>query len=258
MARQEANKALELEPSLPEAQAMLGIVAGIYDYDWKEAERRFRLAMSSDPVPPQIRQWYGFFYLLPIGRAREAAQEMERGLEDDPLNILSRQSLAGCYLAAGMLEEAETQSRKCLELNDALPYAHLSMAMIHSARGQLAAAIASAEKACSYARWPINVGFLAGLLLRNGEPDRAHELLEELKPEDAYSVPMALALFHLQREDVETAARCVEKAIEQRHALLHSIMFPVTAGALCSSPYWPKLLKMRNLPSGASHAAARI
>ena len=61
--REEARKALETDPSLPEAQAMLGIVAAVFDYDWKEAERRFGLAMARDPVSPQVRYWYGGFYL---------------------------------------------------------------------------------------------------------------------------------------------------------------------------------------------------
>src|SRR5262249_28659020 len=40
-ARELALRALQIDPNLPEAHAMLGIVAGHYDYDWVEAERRF-------------------------------------------------------------------------------------------------------------------------------------------------------------------------------------------------------------------------
>src|SRR5690349_16459347 len=76
LVREYARKVLELDPSLPEAQAMMGIVSGVYDYDWKEAERRFSLAMAHQPVPAQVRQWYGFFYLLPIGRYTESADEL--------------------------------------------------------------------------------------------------------------------------------------------------------------------------------------
>jgi hypothetical protein len=39
-AREFARRALELEPDLPEAHAMVSIVAGHYDFEWKEAERR--------------------------------------------------------------------------------------------------------------------------------------------------------------------------------------------------------------------------
>jgi serine/threonine protein kinase len=56
-ARTLAQRALELDPDLPEAHAMLGIVAGQYDLDWKEAGRRFHLAMAREPISCHLRQW---------------------------------------------------------------------------------------------------------------------------------------------------------------------------------------------------------
>src|SRR5713101_3537536 len=84
LARSAAHKALEIDPSLREAQAVLGNIAATYDYDWEEAGRRFGLAMAREPVPPDVRCNYGFFYLLPVGRARDAVNEYRRALEEDP------------------------------------------------------------------------------------------------------------------------------------------------------------------------------
>ena len=61
MVRSQAQKALELDPSLPEGHAMLGAVAASLEYDWKEAERHFRLAMARDPVPVNVR-----LYVFPV------------------------------------------------------------------------------------------------------------------------------------------------------------------------------------------------
>ena len=71
-ARELATRALDIDPELPEAHAMLGIVAGHYDYDWGEAERRFRLAVKREPLSPHLRQWYATFWLFTTGRASEA------------------------------------------------------------------------------------------------------------------------------------------------------------------------------------------
>ena len=71
-ARELALRALEIDPDLPEAHAMLGIVAGHYDFDWSEAERRFRLAMAREPISRHLRQWNAYFHLFSIGRAHEA------------------------------------------------------------------------------------------------------------------------------------------------------------------------------------------
>jgi hypothetical protein len=65
--------ALDIDPSLPEAQAALGVIAAVHDYNWKEADGYFRQAMARDPIPPHIRHTYGFWYLLAIGRPQDAA-----------------------------------------------------------------------------------------------------------------------------------------------------------------------------------------
>jgi eukaryotic-like serine/threonine-protein kinase len=244
-AREHARKALEIDPALPEAQAVLGIVAGSHDHDWKEAERRFRLAMAEKPVSPLVLQWYGFFYLFSLGRPREAAEQMEKGLADDPLNILSRLCLADCYYACGMLTEAAIEVRKCLELEDKLPFAHFMMALIQACQGQLAEAIASAEKAHSLANWTFSTGFLAGLLLQNGERSRAEQLLAEFEPAGA---SLGFASFHLQCGEVDEAADWIEKAIEERHPFIIRFLNGPVAQALRSSDRWLKLVKMRNLP----------
>jgi hypothetical protein len=39
LVRTEANEAFALSPSNQRAQALLGLVAAVYDYDWDEADR---------------------------------------------------------------------------------------------------------------------------------------------------------------------------------------------------------------------------
>jgi serine/threonine protein kinase len=70
MVRSQAQKALELDPSLPEGHAMLGVVAAGLEYDWKETERHFRLAIARDPVPVNVRLQYAVGYLLLAGRPK--------------------------------------------------------------------------------------------------------------------------------------------------------------------------------------------
>src|SRR5262245_40254955 len=85
LVRSEAHKALAIDRSLPEGHATPGLVAGLYDYDWQEAARRFELAMAADPVPSQGRRYYALYYLLPVGRAEEAVEECALALREDPL-----------------------------------------------------------------------------------------------------------------------------------------------------------------------------
>jgi hypothetical protein len=92
--RQEARRTLELDPLASLGHAMLGLVAGAFDHDWKEVEQQFQLAMSNSPVPGLVRWPYANFFLAPFGRFREAAEQMERWLDEDPLNVAARADLA--------------------------------------------------------------------------------------------------------------------------------------------------------------------
>ena len=257
--RAHARKALDLDPSLPEAQAMMGIVACIYDYDWSEGERRFVLAMAHDPVPPQVRQWYGFFCLFPSGRTQEAAAQMSRGVQEDPLNILSRQSLANCFLAAGRLDEAARELRECIKLDAELPFAYFLLSLVEASQGLFVAAQSSAEKAASMMRWPATVGLLAALSVKTGNPLRAEELTRELGDGSAYGAPLGFIYIHLMSGQLNDAAEWIRKAIEQRHSLLMmDVVFTPLAAPLLASSHWPALARMMNLFSPATSETSAI
>ncbi|MDQ2924074.1 MAG: protein kinase, partial [Acidobacteriota bacterium] len=105
-ARAAAQRALQLDPALPEAHAGIAAAAVFLDYNWEEAGRHFQSAVARDPAPASVRHYYGFFYLLPLGRVREGTDELERALNDDPLNVQCRTQLAVLYWTAGRTGEA--------------------------------------------------------------------------------------------------------------------------------------------------------
>jgi len=104
LAQAAANRVLDLDSASLEAQAVLGMVAALYNRDWNAAERGFRLAIAGEPVPPYVRWYYSFSYLLPMGRARESVRQCMLGLQDDPLNFMGGFHYAGALLAGGNTE----------------------------------------------------------------------------------------------------------------------------------------------------------
>jgi serine/threonine-protein kinase len=117
LARELAQRALEIDPELPEAHAMLGIVAGHYEYDWSEAERRFRLAVNREPLSPHLRQWYGTFFLYATGRADAARLHLSRVIDEDPLCQMWRLMRANLLSSVGLEHEALDDARKAVELD---------------------------------------------------------------------------------------------------------------------------------------------
>jgi tetratricopeptide (TPR) repeat protein len=173
-------KALAIDPSLPDALAMLGWIAAAYDYDWKEAERLIRSAMAANPVSPTVH-WLAGRYLLSIGHFKPAMQEIERALEADPLNISYRRSLAFCMSGAGHEADAAAQCRRNVEFDENDYWSYFLLSLIHAQRGDIEAAVQLARKAYSLAPWflPV-VAILAGVLMRTGDTSEAATILRKL------------------------------------------------------------------------------
>jgi TolB-like protein len=240
--REEARKALDIDHSLPEAHALLGVVAGCYDYEWREAERCFRLAMSRDPVPPQVLQWYGFFYLLSTGRAVEALEQNEQGLKADPLNIAARLNLSGSLFAVGKLAEAKIEAHKILELEESQAQACYALASYYASEEKWTEALHFAEK--GFPRIDQLIGIHAGVLKRMGKARQSEELIQKLMLSGAHGAQFGLCTFYLICGEVDKAADWMRKVIEQRNpnaAVFASVFFRF-------SSQQSSLAKLMNLP----------
>ncbi len=244
LARAAEQEALRLDPSLPEARALLGVCAGT-DYDWPEAERQWHLAMAREPISRDVRFWYGNHYLLPIGRPMEAVEAEARVLEEDPLNILYRTLFAVGLQNAGRLEDAEAELRTVLELDENFPLAVGTLGAVCAQQRRLQEALTLTERAHALMPWanPI-IGQLAALLVRTGATTRGKALVERLGAGNAYGAPTGLAVFHAMCGEFDRAAEWTEHAIEERHPRLVAILGPL----LRTSSRWPALARMMNLP----------
>jgi TolB-like protein/Tfp pilus assembly protein PilF len=244
-ARAHAHKALELNATDPRAHALLCCVASVYDHDWNEAEHQFRLALAVDPVLPAIRGRCAFAYLLPLGCFKEALFHFERALEQDPLSP-GRSFLVWTLVSAGLYDRALAEARKCLEFDENQWFSLLAKSLILVQTGaDLTEARLAAEKGIRAAPWCAGlVGLLAGILARMGEVASSEELVAKLRE----LPPAGLFWYQLLRTEIDAAADCYARMIERCD--VEAILF-AAAGflkPLRSSPRWPALAKMMNLP----------
>jgi len=243
-----ARKALELDPSLPEAQAMLGVVAAVYDYDWKEAARLFRLAMAHESVSPHVHEYYGYLYLLPMGRPADAVEELEKALRRDPLNLMFRLLLGDGLRAAGRYEDSSAEYRRILELDENYWWAWVVLAWNHALSGAIAEALPLAERGYSMTPWNLTaVAVLAAVLQRSGKTIRAEEVLRTLNNSPAqYGAPRALATYYYLCGEMDLAAEWAGKSVEQRDPGIPALL---ALAPFRSSARWPALAKAMNLVS---------
>ena len=248
LVRAHAQKALELDPSIPEGHAMSGAASAFLEYDWKEVERRFHLAMGHHPVSPLVRFLYAGSCLMPMGRVDEAIQQVELALQEDPLNPVMQLNGGLFLVGAGRDEEASRRFRAMLELNPNVAPAIGALATQHLLRGELHQALALMEKA--YALTPLvpySIGGMAGLLSRTGATAQAEELIQKLQP-DAFGAPRALAIYYWMRGDFDAAADWFEKAIDQHDPSIPAMLREWYGRELRSTPRWAGLMRKLNLP----------
>jgi len=92
-ARDAALKALQLDPSLSEAHAALGMVACHYDFDWPTAEREYKKAFELNPSYASAHQYYALG-LMAHGRFAEAEAQLDTARRLDPLALIVDVDLA--------------------------------------------------------------------------------------------------------------------------------------------------------------------
>ncbi len=249
------QKALEIDPMLPEALVGLAGICMLYDYNWKEAERLFGMAMTRGPLPGGARMRYGH-YLYCIGRPEAAMQEQENAVLGDPLNLQLRSILAVALMTAGRDADAAGECRRILELDENYHLGHLYLSRAYMQLGQIEKALASAEKAYSLAPWArTGTGYLAGLLKLTGDTGRADAMLEKLGDGTASGAALGFVHYHLLCSEIDQAAGWAKKAIEQREpAVIYFLMLSL-AKDLRRSSHWPALAKMMNLPDAVGGLA---
>jgi len=125
-AKAAASRAIEIDPSLAEAHVSLGSVSALYEWNWPEAQHRFRRAIELNPSYPTAHHWYGYDYLAPQGRLDEAITQLERAHHLDPLSLIITTSLGTAYDIARQHERAREYYEKVFELDDSFARAHLS------------------------------------------------------------------------------------------------------------------------------------
>ncbi len=131
IARALAQRALQLDPSLPEAHSTLGILAAFFNFNWKEADSECALATADDSASPHCHFVCGLG-LLGAGRRAEAVAQMEQALQGDPLQTTIRVFLGACLGAVGRYAEAEEHFRQAMHLDANFFWSYVYLAELYA------------------------------------------------------------------------------------------------------------------------------
>lgn len=217
-AKAAAQRALEIDPNLAEAHAMLGWITHWYEWDWAASEAHFKRAIELDPYDTEGHLGYAHL-LMVTGRHERALAEVRRAREISPFYPVAA-SLEGFLLTrTHRLEEAVQRledARQQYE-NFWLIRLHLAEAYLEVGRDEDALAEARAARQLSGGS-TIAAAREVTSLARLGRIAEAQAVLGEVLQRSAerYVPPYDLASAYEGMGDADAALAWLERAYEGR------------------------------------------
>ncbi len=198
-----AKKALELDDSLAEAHASLGLIA-TEELEVNRGVNELERAIQLNPNYATAHHWLGLA-LATLRQSDRSIAELKRALELDPLSMIINADLSIIYLYARRYDDAEAQARKTLEIDSRSFVAHYYLGAALQLTGRLKEAIPEFQKAVELNNDPYSIAMLAQAYARNGQTDEARKLLAHLnemaKSAEVPEYALALAYTSLGEKD---------------------------------------------------------
>jgi tetratricopeptide (TPR) repeat protein len=249
LARAAAERALQLDDTLAEAHAAIGVMA-FDDWDWRRAAREFERALSLNPNLSDSYYKYGELLLM-LQRFGEALDAFQRGHAIDPLSARLDAGLAWALQVTGRIDDAVAVGERMLQLDTTSAAAHSTLCSAYSAQGRFPDAIRECRAATNRIDYGGTWADLGYAYAQSGDRVHAREVLDRIsrmrRETDAVCgwdlavVDVALgeygaALAALERDVAEHAERVPEIAADPRLKPLHT------------DPRFAALLRRMHLP----------
>ena len=247
LAKAAVARALELDPNLAEAHAVLGHLKYVCDYDWAGAEAELKRAIELNPNSGDAFDIYGLL-LSSQERYDEAIEAQARAHELDPL--AHRMDIVTTYLRMGRYEDALRAVTKILEVEPHLALGYLTLGWTQILRGKQDEGLAAMRKAITLS--PDNALYLAQLGEAYGMAGRTEDAravlaqLEEMARQ-RYVSPYHMAYVHTGLGEDERALDWLERAYEERAGGIWGVKGSFLFRNLRSHPRFQALLEKMNL-----------
>jgi len=249
-AKAAAQRALEIDPTLAEAETSLATVKFNYDWDWAGAATGFERAIHLNPSYATAYQRYSL-YLMAMGRTQESFDQINKARELDPLSISINFSLGWRLYMARQYDRALEQLRNTLEMDPSYELPHLVAGQAYEQKGQYELAIAELRKAVDLSHGtPIMISALAHAYARSGNKIEAEKLLTQLTAESKgqYVSPYYIAIVYAGLGDNEVAINWLEKSLTDRSNGLVFLQAEPQLDGLRSNPRFTALQKKLGFP----------
>jgi TolB-like protein/Tfp pilus assembly protein PilF/predicted Ser/Thr protein kinase len=257
-AREAALRAIEIDERLSEAHASLAIVRWHYEWDFNEAEREFRRALSFNQNCTTAHHWYSL-YLTFSGRFDEAIAQIRMARSVDPVSLIVNAAVGLVYYYAERYDEALEQSLLSLEMNDRFFPAYTVLGRVYTRKGMFGEAIHAFETVIELSgRRSSALSLLAHPFSASGREVEAEALYEELltRSKTEYVSPFDMAILTMALGRHEETIDWLERSYDERAFDIMSMQAEPLFEGLRADPRFAELTKKIGLFSGASSVSS--
>jgi serine/threonine-protein kinase len=248
-AKRAAEQAIRIDPSLAEAHTALAFALYRGDWNWAEAETRFRRALELNPSYAPAHQWYAN-YLTAKARHREAEDETRRTSELEPTSLVINAHFGFVYYFAGRYDDVITASEKTLALDPNFFIARRYLGWAYEAKGMYEQSVAQFRQAVARSNnSPHMRAELAHALARSGATAEAEQLLGDLLElsRRTYVSPYHIALIYVGLGDKARALEWLETALNVRADFLVYVKVDPRLALLHAEPRYQEIVRQVGL-----------
>lgn len=232
-ARDAVAQALRARPNIAEAKASRGFLAFWLEWDWTAAEEAFRDSIRLDSSYPLPHRMLGLL-CSHLGRTREAASEMQRARELDPLLAVHHALSAQVAYAGRDFTAARQFARQAIVIDRDFWIGHFQLAQAQVALGAHEDALIALNDAARLSGGNSKVAALRGVAnAKLGRLDDARAAADALASASAtrYVPPCAAALVKAALGDMDGALHWLDLAVAARD--VHLMFLPIDANWDC-------------------------
>jgi TolB-like protein/DNA-binding winged helix-turn-helix (wHTH) protein/Flp pilus assembly protein TadD len=243
-ARDDAERAIALDPTSATAYLALARTQIYHDWDWETADTCLTKAAALEPGSAEVFRARSYLSRA-LGNLDQAVKLYEQDVALEPLRANSRLGLGYLLYMAGRYDEAQPAVQKALDLNPQAAFAHANLGKILIAEEKPQQALAEIKKE------PIDWEKLTDLALvyhaLGREQDSNASLAELIARHDTDSA-YQIAQVYAFRGESGKSFEWLERAYKQRDSGLPDIKIDPLLKDLRHDPRYTDLLKKMRLP----------
>jgi tetratricopeptide (TPR) repeat protein len=260
LARQYAQRALSLDPSMHPAHGILGLIDLLYDWNLPSAQSELEQADIRDHA---IWQLGCTAHLLTMnGRYRHAEEDLENMLEFDPHSGMLIAELGCVKYYAGRYQDSIRYYQQALSLDQhsVLGYWGMGRSLAREGRYQEALDDLKQVKKLNGVEPTIITAEIGFTQATAGDRRAALQTLNQLKEESkqAYVDPYLMAVVYLGLKDRENTYMWLDRAYQARSPFLISIATDPKWSDSRSDPRFTALWNHMTTSQDKSSSAAKI